>query len=208
MATKRKIVDNPYLETIAHETRNYLLERLVNYEQIETEIPNQTENELFSLLSKAFTQSISSCLLVYGITSSGKRKLIDNSINILKKNTNYNKITIASVNGLLCENDETALITISNQLSYRSLANRVYGDAYDHILSVMLNAKSNNEPIIIILEEIQMFSQRGKQLLIYTLLDLMHKEELLFVVSFKKQFIYSFFHFYFIFIFFIHSFQA
>ena len=39
------------------------------------------------------------------------------------------------------------------------------------------------QPAVIIVEELQEFSKREKQVLIYTLLDLMHREDLLFVVS-------------------------
>ena len=44
--------------------------------------------------------------------------------------------------------------------------------------------RRNSQPAVIIVEEIQEFLRRDKQVLIYTLLDLMHKEDLLFVVSY------------------------
>ena len=41
---------------------------------------------------------------------------------------------------------------------------------------------------MIIVEELQEFSKREKQVLIYTLLDLMHREDLLFVVRYCSVF--------------------
>lgn len=48
---------------------------------------------------------------------------------------------------------------------------------------IIQQCRFDSQPAVIIVEELQEFSKREKQVLIYTLLDLMHREDLLFVVS-------------------------
>ena len=95
------------------------------------------------------------------------------------KHKNY----VARISGLLMMTDHEALIDISNQFMVRNgnegNVNMALEDLEDHFKQ----CRTDGIPAILILEDFHIFAKRKRQTLIYTLLDLMHKKELLFTVQ-------------------------
>lgn len=166
----------------------------------------KTQENIRSKLSVAFEQRMSTSLLIVGAPGSGKGMLVDNILKeylvrytdnndgidndknlnenhdpMMNDNDNAYPFSLARIQGAVCATDSQALISIANQLCLRkkdhSLVSAVE-DMEDHLKQCHLNG----QPAVIVLEDIDQFCTREKQLLIYTLLDLMHKQNLLFVV--------------------------
>lgn len=95
------------------------------------------------------------------------------------KSKNY----AAVVNGSLHNNDQEALVDIANQFLVRrdgdSNGNLALEDLEDHFRQ----CRCDGIPAIIVIEDFHVFTKRKRQTLIYALLDLMHKKDLLFTVS-------------------------
>jgi Cdc6-like AAA superfamily ATPase len=89
----------------------------------------------------------------------------------------------ARVNGSLHGNDHEALADLANQFLVRSEremsgSTLALEDLEDHFRQCRLDGI----PAIIVIEDFHVFTKRKRQTLIYALLDLMHKKDLLFTV--------------------------
>jgi len=150
---------------------------------------SKEELDLKSKLDAAFKQKVSTSILLIGPPGCGKRKLVDKVL------TSYNPYdtdtggdgfvepSIARVNGNICTQDSQALNSLADQLLIRSATeDRHFNLAVEDLEKHFQRCRLDKRPAIVILEELDLFARRDKQILIYTLLDLMHKEHLLFVV--------------------------
>lgn len=144
---------------------------------------SKVETELHSRLNIAFNQKVSTSLLVIGPVGSGKKRLVES---LLESYIHPDKggIAVARIKGLVCSTDQQALCSIADQFLLRSGVghekniNIVLEDLEAHFRQCMLDG----HPAVVMLEDLHIFATREKQVLIYTLLDFMHKQDLLFVV--------------------------
>jgi len=123
--------------------------------------------------------------MVVGPTGSGKRRLVEAVLDTYYVDKfKGGGLAVAHVKGLVCTTDQQALCTIADQFLLRS------GTGFEKNVSVVLQdleahfrqCMIDGCPAVVVLEDIHIFAAREKQVLIYTLLDFMHKQDLLFVV--------------------------
>ncbi len=148
-------------------------------------------------MNNAFMEHISTSILMIGAPDSGLNIILDSILAeydelITKKNGaytagcvngSYNTLSIAKVNGYINSLDSDAIKSLADQFLIRSSTdNRHFNLAIEDLELHFRQCRINKIPAIVILEEIDLFAERDKQVLIYTLLDLMHKRDLLFIV--------------------------
>ncbi len=154
---------------------------------------NQERSKIKRAFDMAFHHKLSTSLIMVG--GSG-----DEAVNLVKsvleayQNEDFQSNTLgdryakgknytARVNGSLHGNDHEALSDLANQFLVRS-EREMYGstlaleDLEDHFRQCRLDGI----PAIIVIEDFHVFTKRKRQTLIYALLDLMHKKDLLFTV--------------------------
>ncbi len=143
---------------------------------------SRIEADIRARLDIAFNQRMSTSLLVIGPTGSGKKAVINNVLRSYQDCEGFTPFSIARVQAQICPTDQEALCSIAGQLCIRNSAGRslvtALEDLEDHFRQCALNA----QPSVVVLEDIHSFASREKQVLIYTLLDYMHKSDMLFVV--------------------------
>lgn len=89
---------------------------------------------------------------------------------------------VAFLSGFQCTN-ETALISLANQFISRDIHDIDSGNALIDLKAHFGQCKYEKQPAIIVLEDIQEFAHHGStQMFLYTLFDLLHNSELLFMV--------------------------
>lgn len=145
---------------------------------------SRAESELRSRLNIAFTQRVSTSLLVVGPVGSGKKRLVESLLATYNVGKGKCGIAVARIKGLVCTTDQQALCSIADQFLLRS------GVGFEKNVTVVLRdleahfrqCMIDGHPAVVLLEDIHIFAARDKQVLIYTLLDFMHKQECLFVV--------------------------
>ena len=141
----------------------------------------------------AFHHKLSTSLIIIGNSTNEAINLVRSVLSSYKsenfqtsslgdrytKTKNYT----ARVNGSLQSSDQEALADIANQFLVRGdrdgSSNLALEDLEDHFTQCRLDGI----PAIIVIEDFHVFAKRARQTLIYALLDLMHKKELLFTVS-------------------------
>ena len=154
---------------------------------LDSEYLKKEEGQIRKCLNNAFIEHVSSSIIIIGPPGGSKKQLLDriigSFINNDSKNSDTKDVSIARVNGFLCQQDNVAIKLLADQLLVRSATeNRHFNLAVEDLEAHFRQCKINKTPAIIVLEEIDLFAVRDKQILIYTLLDLMHKRDLLFVV--------------------------
>lgn len=134
--------------------------------------PNEALNLVKSTLA-------SYCSEVFQTTGLGNR---------YDKDKNYT----AKINGSLHSNDLEALADLANQFLVRSDREGLTSLAVDDLEDHFRQCRLDGVPAIIVIEDFHVFTKRKRQTLIYTLLDLMHKKDLLFTVPiFHSRVCYS-----------------
>jgi len=154
---------------------------------LDSEYLKKEEHQIRKCLNSAFVEHVSSSIIIIGPPGGSKKQLLDrivgSFVNNDSKNANTKEVSIARVNGFLCQQDNVAIKLLADQFLVRSATeNRHFNLAVEDLETHFRQCKINKTPAIIVLEEIDLFAVRDKQILIYTLLDLMHKRDLLFVV--------------------------
>lgn len=143
----------------------------------------------------AFRHKLSTSLIVVGGSAGNSIQLIKSVLASYKNDffqaTSLNtdsrfdtsKNYVAKVSGSLQVSDQEALEDLANQFFVRtekeSASSLFVEDLEDHFRQCRLDGI----PAIIVIEDFHVFTKKKRQTLIYTLLDLMHKKELLFMVS-------------------------
>jgi Cdc6-like AAA superfamily ATPase len=176
-----KDVDKLWIENAKQDLWSQLREPSVNY-------LSQVKDDIRSRLDMAFEQRASTSLLVVGPTGSGKKAMIDS---VLQSYTHRDEdddeddcmqLSCAHVSGQICASDQDALCSIAGQLCLRPSAGRDLSTALEDLEDHFRQCSLNGRPSVIVLEDVHTFATREKQILIYTLLDYMHKPDMLFVV--------------------------
>jgi hypothetical protein len=160
---------------------------------------SQVEADIRSRLDLAFQQKMSTSLLVVGPAGSGKKDVIDSVLqsytndhavfntnndgsNDGSLNVHQTPFSVARVQGQVCTSDQEALCSIAGQLCLRPTTGRDLSLALEDLEDHFRQCALNGRPSVIVLQDVHAFATREKQVLIYTLLDYMHKSDMLFVV--------------------------
>ena len=138
--------------------------------------------DIRSRLDMAFTQCMSTSLLVVGPTGSGKKSIIDHVLRSYQNSDGITPFAVARVQAQVCPTDQDALCSIAGQLCVRNSAGRNVVAALEDLEDHFRQCAMNSQPSVVVLEDVHNFATREKQVLIYTLLDYMHKPDMLFVV--------------------------
>ena len=91
----------------------------------------------------------------------------------------------ARINGSLLLTDHEAIVDMANQFLVRNEKEANVNSALEDLEEHFKQCRQDGIPALIILEDFHVFAKRKRQTLIYTLLDFMHKKELLFMVSIR-----------------------
>ena len=157
---------------------------------------NRVEEDIRSRLDLAFQQKMSTSLLVIGPSGSGKKAIIDGVLESYTRNHHRDSNTesctsspstgtsfsVARIQGQVCSSDQDALCSIAGQLCLRPTTGRDLSTALEDLEDHFRQCALNGRPAVIVLQDVHAFATREKQVLIYTLLDYMHKSDMLFVV--------------------------
>lgn len=97
---------------------------------------------------------------------------------------------LVRIYGSLHDNDQDAILDVADQLySLRSEHRSRDGSvAIEDLENHFRQCKLDEVPAILVMEDIHVFASRTRQTLLYTLLDLMHRKDCLFVVSYWSIF--------------------
>ncbi len=155
------------------------------------------EDDIRSRLDLAFQQKMSTSLLVIGPPGSGKKAIIDGVLESYARNHRQDSnsstdgmaslntepsFSVARIQGQVCSSDQDALCSIAGQLCLRPITGRDLSTALEDLEDHFRQCALNGRPAVIVLQDVHAFATREKQVLIYTLLDYMHKSDMLFVV--------------------------
>lgn len=141
----------------------------------------------------AFIQKLSTSLIVVGGSSNESLTLVRSVLEsyssgsfkaaALSSRFTKNKNYTARVNGSSQQSDHEALVDMANQFLLRNERDTNINIALEDLEDHFKQCRLDGIPAIIVLEDFHAFAKRPRQTLIYTLLDLMHKKDLLFTVS-------------------------
>jgi Cdc6-like AAA superfamily ATPase len=144
----------------------------------------------------AFKYKLSSSLIVVGSSGDETLLLIKSVLDsykndaILSSTSNHTidrfsklKNYTARVSGSMQLSDHEALVDMANQFMVRNEKDSNANLALEDLEELFKHCRQDGIPAIIVLEDFHVFAKRSRQTLIYTLLDLMHKKEMLFMVS-------------------------
>jgi Cdc6-like AAA superfamily ATPase len=166
-------------EVVIEGIRSTILDRISNSKMPLSNVKDETL--LRQRIDDAEVQGVSTSLFVVGPIGSGKRGIINR---ILEKYTELGRQRgiegklIATVRGTTAINDSQALMSIVNQFMYRDPVDKNPNVVMEDFEALLRQRRRDGLPAIIIVENIDEFARRNKQTLIYTLLDLMHKEDM------------------------------
>lgn len=142
----------------------------------------------------AFVQKLSTSLIVVGCSSNESISLVrsvlesytTDSFKAAALSTRFAKTKnyTARVNGSSQLTDHEALVDMANQFMLRNERDTNINVALEDLEDHFKQCRLDGIPAIIVLEDFHAFAKRSRQTLIYTLLDLMHKKELLFTVTY------------------------
>nr|CAB3264577.1 origin recognition complex subunit 4 [Phallusia mammillata] len=134
--------------------------------------------DLGNLLQRTVEFGESNSVLVVGAKGSGKSTLINRVLeDIHNDSKNAKNLLIVKLNGYLQTDDRIALAEITRQLKLENtIGDKVFG-SFAETLAFLLEAlrsgdMSKSQPIIIILEEFDLFAQHKNQTLLYNLFDI------------------------------------
>jgi len=135
-------------------------------------------NTLYDMCKKTIETGESNSTLLIGNRGCGKTMIVNKLIENLNKEFNNDKQTFLTVrlNGLIQSDDRLALKEMIYQLSQEEAMENLNTTSFSEILSYLLNVLSigtkTSKPVIIILDEFDLFTQHNKQTLLYNLFDI------------------------------------
>jgi Cdc6-like AAA superfamily ATPase len=168
------------------------------------------ETKMKTILDSCFQEKVSGSVLVIGSAGSGKRQFADRILSAYKTPSGE-AVKVARLQGLAFTKDNHALISLAKQvgifadtdnfnMSVEALQSHFQVKIVDMVVFVCMYLcvlKSHNAfhntivqqsrlqsvPTVILIEDIDEFTKGSRQVLLYTLFDLMHRNDLYFVVS-------------------------
>jgi len=135
-------------------------------------------NTLYDICKKTIQTGESNSTLLIGNRGCGKTMIVNKLLDNLNKEFNKEKQTFLTVrlNGLIQSDDRLALKEMIYQLSQEEAMENLNSTSFSEVLSYLLNVLSigtkTSMPVIIILDEFDLFTQHNKQTLLYNLFDI------------------------------------
>lgn len=133
-----------------------------------------------AVLDSCFQEKVSGSVLIVGSEGSGKRQFADQLLESYKTPSGED-IKVARLQGLAFSKDNLALISLARQLGIFSETDN-FNMSVEGLQSHFQQSRLQNVPTVILIEAIDEFTKRSRQVLLYTLLDLMHRPDLYYVV--------------------------
>jgi len=143
-------------------------------------------------LDQSFVLKLSTTLIMTGSSKVTMNKLLETVLQSYGNDTSALTSTscakassyLVKVYGSLHGNDQDAILDAVDQLySLRAEHRRDGSVAIEDLENLFRQCKLDGIPAILVMEDIHVFAARTRQTLLYTLLDLMHRKDCLFVVS-------------------------
>lgn len=149
----------------------------------------------------AFQQKMSTSLIIIGSSGNECVNLVKSVLDSYKSESflttslgnrySKSKNYTARVNGSLHAGDQEALADLANQFLVRSDREGGSSLALEDLEDHFRQCRLDGIPAVVVIEDFHVFTKRKRQTLIYALLDLMHKKDLLFTVSYIPQYLTS-----------------
>ena len=123
------------------------------------------EAQITMRLRSAFERRVSTSILVVGPTGCGKRELVEKvMLNYAAGDEGGRGMSVARVNGLVHMNDNQAITSLADQFLLRpATLDRNVNIAHEDLENHFKQCRFNLQPAVIIIEEIQEFLRREKQ---------------------------------------------
>ncbi|XP_064471281.1 origin recognition complex subunit 4-like [Ornithodoros turicata] len=137
---------------------------------------DKQRRHLHDLVSRVIALGESNTVLLIGPRGSGKTALIQSVIeDVSTKSSTKGNFLLVELNGLVHTDDRTALKDMTRQLQLENVVgDRVFGSFSDNLSFLLESLKSggdNSMPIILIIEEFDLFCQHKNQTLLYNFFD-------------------------------------
>lgn len=124
---------------------------------------------------RVITLGESNTVLLVGPRGSGKTAVVQSVIKDVSAETGKNSFLLVELNGLVHTDDCVALKDMTRQLQLENVVgNRVFGSFADNLSFLLASLKSgsnNSMPIILVIEEFDLFCDRKNQTLLYNFFD-------------------------------------
>ena len=159
------------------------------------------EKKLKVILDSVFKQKHSNAIIVMGDEDSGKEQFVDEVLNSYRKPVGdadangdgaaaangdgdeyRSAFRVARIRGLVEGSDELALLSLARQLFMERCMPGKFDENVESIESVFRTSYSSGLPTVIVIENIEEYCKGKKQILLYTLLDMMHRKDALFAL--------------------------
>lgn len=137
--------------------------------------------QIRSRLDICFHRKLSSSMMLFG-DNEDARALLHRALHALSHDHETFR-RVAIVKGQHTHSDAEGLLSISNQLLLRRQTDKELNAALEDLEQYFTQCRMDGIPAILIIEDFHVFAMRKRQMMIYTLLDFMHKRDLLFMVS-------------------------
>lgn len=146
-----------------------------NYDKLEQIVEKQVSERLNVICEG----NLSGSILILG--SEDRDQFINK---VIKKNEYLKKSPVVYISGLSCQSENQAMFQIADAFLLRNNAERNPNIVLEDLEIFFRQRKMESSPAVIVIDHIHEFAKResSKQVLIYTLLDLMHKPDMFFVL--------------------------
>jgi origin recognition complex subunit 4 len=141
-------------------------------------------NQIYSLLQQTINQNINNSVLLQGPRGTLKKKTLEQVLlDTSKKHTFYTVF----LNGIYQTDAKQCLMEIQKQLQINIELNYTFSECLSLIIDIFKQASKSTCPIVFILNEMDLFTNHSKQLLLYNLFDLVHSELPVFIVGITSK---------------------
>jgi len=163
-----------------NEIKSYLFHQLREPINTPDSEPSAEESKMKAILDSCFQEKVSGSVLVIGSAGSGKRQFVDRILNSYKTPSGE-AVKVAQLQGLAFTKDNHALISLAKQMGIFAETDN-FNMSVEGLQSHFQQSRLQSVPTVILIEDIDEFAKGNRQVLLYTLLDLMHRNDLYYVV--------------------------
>ncbi len=147
-------------------------------------IQNSSVHEINKYVDRVLDGQYSKALTIFGsvkeasgVVAKVLQRINDGYVKKFGKSFSLDSKYVARVNGDIIESDEQAFVSFVKQFLKRPQSEGSALTAVSDLEEHLRQCKMDNIPAFLIIENFHIFAKRKKQMLIYTLLNLMHNEE-------------------------------
>lgn len=142
----------------------------------------QDENKIRDILLAAFQRRSSTAVVVTGPSGQRNMNFIRKVLNRFRGSDDSRiDYSVATIKGLMYGDDRDALLQLAEGLGFVT-SGRNFDANSDALQEFLKHGRLAQRPTVLILESFEEFARNSRQVLLYTLLDLLHRPDLLLVI--------------------------